>query len=191
MLFTRATFALPLLAGVIAAPFELGKRDSVVSVIDSFNSTITPTIQALADAASAGTLNETSAESYLSTIYSDLNAAASAVSGTSAKRAFATPPSPPGPPALAKRDDLDEVGAVLAAVIEELVDAIEQIADDLKAIPLIGELIIDIDVGLDTLLKGVEEVLDGVVEVLAGLLKGVSAILAGLGNGLTAALLGF
>ncbi|WRT65993.1 uncharacterized protein IL334_002944 [Kwoniella shivajii] len=82
-------------------------------------------------------------------------------------------------------NDLDKVGGVLADVIKDVVEAVMNIKDDLKKMPLIGSLILEIDTGLNTLLVGLQLVLSGVVEVLRGLLSGVSGLLQNLGNGLT------
>ncbi|WWC60622.1 uncharacterized protein I303_103196 [Kwoniella dejecticola CBS 10117] len=82
-------------------------------------------------------------------------------------------------------DDLNKVGGVLADVIRDIVQAVMEIKDDLKKMPLIGSLIVEIDTGLNTLLVGLQLVLAGVVEVLRGLLSGVSGLLKNLGNGLT------
>ncbi|WWC68341.1 uncharacterized protein I206_102266 [Kwoniella pini CBS 10737] len=84
-----------------------------------------------------------------------------------------------------KDDDLNKVGSVLADVIKDIIEAVMNIKDDLKKMPLIGSLIVEIDTGLNTLLVGLQLVLSGVVEVLRGLLSGVSGLLKNLGNGLT------
>ncbi|KAK6907670.1 hypothetical protein I203_101668 [Kwoniella mangroviensis CBS 8507] len=82
-------------------------------------------------------------------------------------------------------DDLNKVGGVLADVIRDIVEAVMNIKEELKKMPLIGSLILEIDTGLNTLLVGLQLVLAGVVEVLRGLLSGVSGSLKNLGNGLT------
>ncbi|WWC88179.1 uncharacterized protein L201_003084 [Kwoniella dendrophila CBS 6074] len=82
-------------------------------------------------------------------------------------------------------NDLDKVGNVLADVIKDIVEAVMNIKDDLKKMPLIGSLIVEIDTGLNTLLVGLQLVLSGVIEVLRGLVSGVSGLLKNLGNGLT------
>ncbi|WVW80467.1 hypothetical protein I302_102449 [Kwoniella bestiolae CBS 10118] len=81
--------------------------------------------------------------------------------------------------------DENKVGGVLADVIRDIVEAVGNIKDELKKMPLIGSLILEIDTGLNTLLVGLQLVLAGVVEVLRGLLSGVAGLLKNLGNGLT------
>ncbi|WWC96636.1 hypothetical protein V866_003508 [Kwoniella sp. B9012] len=88
-------------------------------------------------------------------------------------------------PVAGNDDDLNKVGGVLADVIRDIVEAVMNIKEELKKMPLIGSLILEIDTGLNTLLVGLQLVLAGVVEVLRGLLSGVSGLLKNLGNGLT------
>lgn len=87
------------------------------------------------------------AQSALQSIVDAINAANVAVPGstTSAKRALAAAvqgkqfESRELSTELAKRqaDDLEIVGAVLAEIITDIVEAIAELADDLKALPLI------------------------------------------------------
>ncbi|OCF43258.1 hypothetical protein I317_02968 [Kwoniella heveanensis CBS 569] len=76
-----------------------------------------------------------------------------------------------------EQNDLDKVGHALADVIKDVVEAVFNLKGDLKKLPLIGSLIVEIDTGLNTLLVGLQLVLTGVVQVLQGLLKGVSGLL--------------
>lgn len=125
------------------------------------------------------------AQSALQSIVNAISSASAAVPGstTSTKRAPAVAganlESRDLTVELAERqaDDLSIVGAVLAEIITDIVEAVAGLADDLKALPLIvsfplyitrdvadwvqGALIIAIDGGLNTLLVGVQVVLVG------------------------------
>ncbi|WVQ75028.1 hypothetical protein IAR50_004637 [Cryptococcus sp. DSM 104548] len=89
----------------------------------------------------------------------------------------------------ASKEDLDQVGEILANVVGDVNKAVDGLTDDLKKLPLVGALIGEIDDGLKTLLFGVEVVLKGVLQVVQGLLSGLTSTLGGLGGGLLGGLL--
>jgi hypothetical protein len=74
------------------------------------------------------TLDANSAQLYLTDILNEINTVKSQVVGFSAKRDLIFG---------RQSGDLNEVGAVLAQVIKDLVEAVEGIADDLEKLPLI------------------------------------------------------
>ncbi|WVQ85795.1 hypothetical protein IAT38_007963 [Cryptococcus sp. DSM 104549] len=186
MLFTKiALLALPFIGAAFASPVKpvddvanLLKRDSVLDVANALKSAVADPIATL----NTPNVSQDDATSALTSIKAAIASATTSIgTATAARRSLGAVSDD-----LAKRDDLNEVGEVLANVIEDLVKAIEQLADDLKSFPLIGALIIDIDGGLHTLLLGVEIVLKGVIQILQGLLKGLGDLLSSLGNGLLA-----
>ncbi|WVQ96968.1 hypothetical protein IAU59_004077 [Kwoniella sp. CBS 9459] len=183
-----ALFALPFMGLSMASPVikensVLAKRAAPVDVVNALQSAIASPISTLktpdvsaADAAAA----LTSIKSAITQATADLPTAPASKRDFGGALALER--------ALAERqsEDLEIVGAVLAQVIKDILEAVEGLADDLKGLPLIGAIIIDIDFGLDTLLLGLQLVLAGVVEILQGLLSGVAGLLQSLGNGLLA-----
>ncbi|WWC96634.1 hypothetical protein V866_003506 [Kwoniella sp. B9012] len=158
---------------------EVEKRATALDVVNELQSAIAGPITTLKTA----NVSSDDAQAALTSIKSAITDATSAIgSATASKRDLV---------ALESRqaDDLAIVGSVLAQVIQDIVEAVEGLADDMKGLPLIGAIIIDIDFGLNTLLLGVELVLAGVVEILRGLLSGVADLLQSLGNGLLAGLI--
>ncbi|WVQ70543.1 hypothetical protein IAR50_000062 [Cryptococcus sp. DSM 104548] len=182
MLFTRfALLALPFIGSAFASPVgksidavHFDKRDDVLDVIKTLQSSVAGPITTLKTA----NVSSDDAQTALTSILDAINTASAAVpTSTTTERA------------LAKRDDLSDVGAVLAQVIEDVVNAVEGLVDDLQSLPLIGALITDIDGGLHTLLLGVEVVLEGVTQILQGLLSGINDLLSNLGAGLLGSLI--
>ncbi|WWC60623.1 uncharacterized protein I303_103197 [Kwoniella dejecticola CBS 10117] len=169
----------PVPIAVADYPVVMEKRATAVDVVNTLQSAIADPINVL----KTPDVSQEDALAALTSIKSAITDATSAIGSATAKRALLAD----GVGALMrKRDDLSVVGQVLAEVIKDIVEAVEGLADDLKGLPLIGAIIIDIDFGLNTLLLGVELVLAGVVEILRGLLSGVANLLQNLGNGLLA-----
>ncbi|OCF43259.1 hypothetical protein I317_02969 [Kwoniella heveanensis CBS 569] len=190
MLFGRlALFALPFLGLSVASPITndlvLTKRAAPVDVVNALRSAIASPISTLKtpnvsaeDAAAA----LTSIKSAITQATADLPTAP--VSAGAKRDDFGSVRALERALAERQADDLEVVGAVLAEIIKDIIEAVEGLADELKKLPLIGAIIIDIDFGLNTLLLGLQLVLAGVVEILRGLLSGVAGLLQNLGNGL-------
>ncbi|OCF56734.1 hypothetical protein L486_05588 [Kwoniella mangroviensis CBS 10435] len=186
-----ALLALPFIGLASTKPVmvEVEKRATALDVVNELQSAIAGPITTLKTA----NVSSDDAQTALTSIKSAITDATSAIgSATASKRDLVAFES-------RQADDLAIVGSVLAQVIQDIVEAVEGLADDLKGLPLInvhrltlvvkGAIIIDIDFGLNTLLLGVELVLAGVVEILRGLLSGVADLLQSLGNGLLAGLI--
>ncbi|WRT65992.1 uncharacterized protein IL334_002943 [Kwoniella shivajii] len=177
-----ALLALPFLGLAASKPIAIEKRATAVDVVSTLQNVIAGPITTL----KSSDVSAADATSALVSIKSAISVATVSIGSATAKRDLEGLASSLS---LEKRDDLSIVGQVLAEVIKDIVVAVEGLADDLKGLPLIGALIIDIDFGLNTLLLGVELVLAGVIEILQGLLSGVANLLQNLGNGLLAGLI--
>ncbi|WVF70996.1 hypothetical protein IAT40_005792 [Kwoniella sp. CBS 6097] len=193
MLFGQlALFALPFLSLGLSSPvvkedMVLAKRAGPVDVVDALQSAIASPISTLKtpnvsaeDAAAA----LTSIKSAITQATADLP-----TSSATSKRELGSVLALERALAERQSEDLEKVGAVLAEIIKDIIEAVEGLADELKKLPLIGAIIIDIDFGLNNLLLGLQLVLAGVLEILRGLLSGLAGLLQNLGNGLLAGLI--
>ncbi|WWC68342.1 uncharacterized protein I206_102267 [Kwoniella pini CBS 10737] len=172
-----ALLAIPFLGLSTSKPIIKEKRASSVDVVNTLQNAISGPITTL----KTSNISQEDAIAALTSIKSAITDATSSINTVTTKRDLIN-----NYENLSKRDDLSIVGQVLAQVIKDIVEAVEGLADDLKSLPLIGAIIIDIDFGLNTLLLGVELVLTGVIEILQGLLSGIANLLQNLGNGLLA-----
>ncbi|RXK37357.1 hypothetical protein M231_05344 [Tremella mesenterica] len=186
MIFTRlALFALPILG--LASPVvkednkAISKRDTTIDVLNGLNVNIDNIISQVGTI-DTNNVNVDQISTALTAIVSALSQATTAVSTSAAKRALMGD--------FEKRDDLQEAGTVLAAIITKVLQFVKQLLPILDQFPLLGSLVASIQTGLVTLLKGVDLVLVGVVQVVSGLLSGLSGLLTSLQFGLLAGLLG-
>ncbi|WVW80465.1 hypothetical protein I302_102447 [Kwoniella bestiolae CBS 10118] len=176
-----ALLALPFIGLAASKPVVVEKRATALDVVTGLQSAISGPITTL----KTSNVSSDDALSALTSIKSAITEATASIgTATASKRDLASV-------GIDGRqvDDLATVGEVLAEVIKDIVEAVEGLADELRKLPLIGAIIIDIDFGLNTLLLGVQLVLAGVVEILRGLLSGVADLLNSLGNGLLAGLI--
>ncbi|WVN89636.1 uncharacterized protein L203_104865 [Cryptococcus depauperatus CBS 7841] len=165
----------------------LEKKESVLEIVKDLQKSIVAPVSTL----NKPDVSKDAAANALGSIRDAINSAASSIPTTSAPDARAVidrgvQGGVDELSKLTKRDDLQQVGEVLAKVIEDVVKTVEQLADDLKGLPLIGAIIASIDGGLHTLLLGIEIVLKGVIQILQGLLSGISDLLSQFGKGLLA-----
>ncbi|WVQ96967.1 hypothetical protein IAU59_004076 [Kwoniella sp. CBS 9459] len=168
---------------------QLDPRNNALDIVNNLKQSVAKPVEQLRDP----DVSYDEASSALSEIRNAIGAASAAYPGTGVKHDLSQITSQLGLPLekqgeqgeKGEQNDLDKVGHVLADVIKDVIEAVFNLKDDLKKLPLIGSLIVEIDTGLNTLLVGLQLVLTGVVQVLQGLLKGVSGLLQQLGNGLT------
>ncbi|WVF70997.1 hypothetical protein IAT40_005793 [Kwoniella sp. CBS 6097] len=166
---------------------QLDPRNNALDIVNNLKQSVAKPVEQLRNP----DVSYHDASSALSEIRNAIGAASAAYPGTGVKHDLSEITSKVGLPLENQgkkegdQNDLDKVGNVLAEVIKDVVEAVFNLKDDLKKLPLIGSLLVEIDTGLNTLLVGLQLVLTGVVQVLQGLLKGVSGLLQQLGNGLT------
>ncbi|ORX34095.1 hypothetical protein BD324DRAFT_683537 [Kockovaella imperatae] len=189
MLFAKYLLAaLPLVGSAFGAPTAAKKdlavvedRDiNILNIVSNFKQEIDGPVTLIKQGAGSTALTQNNLQEYLTTISNAIGSTTAQVQALQKRDLSEMTPE------MQKRqaDLVNEVGQLLAGVIQEVVEALQVIGADLAGIPIIGNLIASIIPGLNTLLIGVDLVLAGVLLVVQSLLGNVAGLLNGVLGGL-------
>jgi len=171
-------FSFVLLGSATPVETNVGKRDnaeikSVLITLKSKTDVILPKITALSSSKSV-------TEASITPLLTELTTALSESSVSLVALHFSSH----------KRQSDDELAALIAGIINDIVAALETLMGDLSTIPLLAGLLADVDGALNEVLVGLGILLQGVLNLVPQLLVNVADLLRDIGLDLTFGTLG-
>jgi len=155
------------------------KRDNadIKTVFDALKAKTDSILPQITTLTSAGNATSDSITPLLTDLTSALTDAKTSLAGLS-------------PSALSKRQSDDELAALVAGIINDIVAALQTLVGDLSTIPLLAGLLAGVDSALNEVLLGLGILLKGVLTLVADLLRNVAGLLTDLSFDLTLGTLG-